>query len=91
MIENLKRPKNSLWCNGSIRGCESREVCGSNPFRESNKISCIVIEESYFNIKFMFLVMIHVGFQSRIHRNRGRKLVYSETLSASSCKLFFLP
>lgn len=33
--------------------------------------------------------MINVCSQSRMYRNRGRKLVHSETLSASSCKLFF--
>ena len=61
---------------------------GSNPIRESNEISYIVIGESYFNLKFMFLVMKYVGSHSRICRNRGRKLAYSETLSESSCKLF---
>ena len=61
---------------------------GSNPIGES-KISYIVIGESYFNLKFMFLVMINICSQSRMYRNRGRKLVHSETLSAGSCKLFF--
>ena len=72
---------------GSIPLME-RGGIGSVPIGES-KISYIVIGESYFKFKFMFLVMIHVCSQSRIHRNRGRRLVYSETLSESSCKLFF--
>jgi len=61
---------------------------GSVPIEESNEISYIVIGESYFNLNSCFLVMKYVGSQSRICRNRGRKLAYSETLSESSCKLF---